>query len=111
MAKLEKTIKGTKKEVIDETEGGLDDPKNPLEGGPDDPKNPYDKSENYDVAKRELEIWLDRIDDGTLDADIIEDKIDTYLGNTSGAWLEVPEDQIPMLKQDLITKYLGTDND
>lgn len=111
MAKLEKTIKGTKKEVIDETEGGLDDPKNPLEGGPDDPNNPYDKSENYDVAKRELEIWLDRIDDGTLDADIIEDKIDTYLSNTSGAWLEVPEDQIPILKQDLITKYLGTDND
>ena len=90
--KLERTLgKGKGKEVIDETEE-------------DQPH------ENYMVAKRDLELELDRKDDGNLTAETIEDAIDEYQSSTE-EWKKIPVEEIPLLKQDLITKYLGTDND
>ena len=90
--KLERTLgKGKGKEVIDETEE-------------DQPH------ENYIVAKRDLELELDRKDDGNLTAEAIEDAIDEYQSSTK-EFTKIPVEQIPLLKQDLISKYLGTDND
>ena len=91
IAKLEKTIKVSKKEVIDEVE----------EEQP---------SENYTVAKRDLELDLDRKDDGNLTDEDIDFMVDDYQTNAED-WKKIPTEQIPMLKQDLISKYLGTDND
>jgi hypothetical protein len=91
IAKLEKTIKVSKKEVIDEVE----------EEQP---------SENYTVAKRDLELDLDRKDDGNLTDEDIDFMVDDYQTNAED-WKKIPTEQIPMLKQDLISKYLGTDID
>jgi hypothetical protein len=91
MAKLEKTIKGTKKEVIDEMEDSQ-------------------TSENYDVAKRELIIKLDPLEPNTLDIETIDGMVDKYQ-STAKEWTRIPEEEISLLKQDLGTKYLGTDND
>ena len=90
--KLERTLgKGKGKEVIDETEE-------------DQPH------ENYTIAKRDLELELDRKDNGNLTAETIEDAIDEYQSSTE-EWKKIPVEEIPLLKQDLISKYLGTDND
>jgi hypothetical protein len=66
--------------------------------------------ENYIVAKRDLELELDRKDNLNLTAETIEDAIDEYQSSTK-EFTKIPVEQIPLLKQDLISKYLGTDND
>ena len=91
VAKLEKTIKGTKKEVIDEMED-------------------TQPSENYTVAKRDLGLDLDRLDPDTLDIETIDDMVDNYQLTTK-EWTKLPEEEISILKKDLGTTYLGTDND
>ena len=91
-AKLEKSMKGKKKEVLDETE------------------NVDEASPEYMAAKEELELDLDRKDDGNLTDEDINFMVDDYQDNVED-WKKIPTEQISMLKQDLISKYLGTDNE
>jgi hypothetical protein len=72
-----------------------------------------DRSENYDLAVRDITPKLDDLDGNGLDKEAIESIIDTHNANNTEKrpWMKLESDELEMLKQDLIGKYLGTDNE
>ena len=92
IAKLEKTTKGKAKEVIDEVEE-------------DD-----DLSQGYHISKRDLELNIDDMDGMGLDKETIDQMVDEFHSNQP-EWMRMKDNEVSLLKNDLISKYLGSDND